>query len=190
MIEFVELAAAVTGLVIAAWAAYKSPFVQGLFGRPTWFKVQQMANKIHRDISDSTFEPELIIGVGRGGAIAGSLISNFFGDRVIPVAVFSVNHGSAGEPMFEFSTPTNLPQRILIAEATYKTGDAATRLLDALKASGQEFEFRIACLVHQPDPKAKGKPDFVGEGKWSRNKAPLFPWMLHPTVFYERPLLN
>jgi len=174
--------------IIALAAAALAFAYRRLRNRMTWFHVYRAAKRVLGDIECSDFKPDLIIGLGRSGAMfAGWLAGNLGSIPVYCVdrtyddtsAVRRIEFPEAGKIIrifrSRFSTGQN---RILFVEGASSSSNVHDSFILALKQAWPDCDFRSASIYTNLGLAAK--IDFVGV----RGLSPWpsrFPWHLRET---------
>jgi len=92
----------------------------------TWKDVEKASEKIFNEMAMEGFKPTLIIGIGRGGAIMGSLISGFFGH--IPLVVIDrkytwIDGRRFDDLLLKIEFPEELLENVLLVSGETHTGN-------------------------------------------------------------------
>jgi probable phosphoglycerate mutase len=113
-----------------------SIFNLGIFSRLTMKQAVKSAKSVAKQIELSEFNPTIILGIGRGGAIFGSLVS--YNLYHIPVVAIDREYNWEGgkkridNPLYEFDIPKKLRRRILLVAGEAHTGGTMDRFIDYL----------------------------------------------------------
>ncbi|MEM2926418.1 MAG: phosphoribosyltransferase [Candidatus Bathyarchaeia archaeon] len=126
---------------------------EGSYEVPTWELLYELCVELADRIRDSGFQPDLIIGVARGGWIPARLLSDFLENpNVASVRVeFYIDIGrTSSEPII--TQPCSAPvkgRRVLVVDDVADSGRSLSLVKDSLLRQGAE-EIRIACLYYKP----------------------------------------
>ncbi|MBS7610264.1 phosphoribosyltransferase [Candidatus Bathyarchaeota archaeon] len=126
---------------------------EGSYEVPTWELLYELCVELANRIRDSGFQPDLIIGVARGGWIPARLLSDFLENpNVASIKVeFYVDIGrTSSEPII--TQPCSAPvegKRILLVDDVADSGRSLSLVKDSLLRQGAK-EIRIACLYYKP----------------------------------------
>ena len=96
------------------------------FSRLSWRHAQRAAREIASEAQVCQFDPTLIVGIGRGGAVMGALISGCMGHR--PLLVVDRKYTWLGgrrteDLLFHVQVPPELLQRVLLVAGEAHTGN-------------------------------------------------------------------
>jgi hypoxanthine phosphoribosyltransferase len=149
----------------------------------SWRDVDKLSKRVIRNIDDSGFCPDIIVTIGRGGAVFGSVLSgNLSGNgcrsKKSNVPILGVDRMYTWENGQRIEVPNELvdfdpltDKRVLLVAGDVLSGGTMRFHLDQLKKVGVA-EVRTACLVK--GAAATLQPNFVGK------KIPAdfrMPWM-------------
>lgn len=143
--------------------------------RLSWKFVEKAAKKIAEEMTAENFSPTLIVGIGRGGAIMGALISGSLGHRPLVVIdrKYTWKEGDRFEDMiFPIDLPIILLEKILILSGEVHSGNTMKCYFEHFKKLGAK-SIRRATLFYE-----KGATVIVDyTGLESSRKNILMPWM-------------
>ncbi len=145
----------------------------------TWWQIDRAVFSLARSIAAS-FEPDVIIGVARGGLIPAVRISHILGDiemRVIDVKFYKDIGERREEPIV--TIPIHGPldgKKVLIVDDVSDTGRTMEVVMGEVKKAGAE-EVKVACLAMKPWTKVV--PDFY---VFRTDEWIVFPWEEFPAV--------
>lgn len=163
-----------------------------LFRRFPWSKAFKTAEAIAielLDVNSNTFyDPTMIVGIGRGGAVYGSLLSYQLGELPILALDRTYNHlddGRETKTMYPFRIPKAYLKRVLLVAGESHTKKTLKTFTNKLKELGageiRNCVFYKQILPENPDA-ADVKIHYYGV---SREKDYLMPWQteqsLHPS---------
>ena len=147
----------------------------------TWRKVEIGIVNLKNQLIKSTYIPTLIIGIGRGGAILGALLSGCFGHIPLIVIdrIYDWDNNRRYDNMCEKINLTKNLERVLLIAGEVHTGSTAGLYIDYLQSIGAN---NIKFMTLTKDLFPSVKPDFYYiEMKNSNFK---LPWMFSKT--YKR----
>jgi hypoxanthine phosphoribosyltransferase len=151
---------------------YKSIQVWANLNVLSWTDVDKLSKRVIKKIAASGFCPEVIVTIGRGGAVFGSILSgNLPGNGCRPresnVPILGVDRMYTWEDGQRIEVPNNLidlgplaAKRVLLVAGDVLSGGTMKFHLDELKRVGVA-EVRTACLVK--GTAATLQPDFFGK---------------------------
>lgn len=149
--------------------------------RLTWSKVDKYSKKIIAKISQSNYVPEIIVTIGRGGAIVGSILSGNLPvkgsiSHNIPILGTDRLYTWDGGERYEFEdnlidlNPLS-GKRVLLVAGDVVTGETMKMYAHDLLSAGVN-DLRTACLVKSVG--SAYKPDYYGKEITAKFK---MPWM-------------
>lgn len=128
--------------------------------------------------AEELYAPTIIIGIGRGGAIYGSIFSYYMKETPMLAIDRKYLYNDAGERIGEdwyypFDIPKELISKVLLVAGEYHSGKTMQKFYERLKAIGAD-EIRSCVLYYQIGlPDQVGEPDYYGiHGK----RDCLMPW--------------
>ena len=144
------------------------------FHRISWRIAQRMAASIANSMSRDGYSPTLIFGIGRGGAIMGSLISGVLGHR--PLCVVDrqytwIEGRRVDDVLMHISIPPQRLERVLLIAGEVHSGNTMHLYWKTLKRIGAK-EIRRATLFYE-----KGSPEPVEYIGIKSNRDLRLPWM-------------
>lgn len=127
--------------------------------RITWRMVGRGVLDLKDKLVSSRFSPELIVGIGRGGAVVGALLSGCLGH--VPLLVIDrkyewIDGKERKDAMFAEIEIKKRFERVLLVAGELHTGDTAKLYKEFFEAKGEEV--RIMTLVTETYPRLK--PDY------------------------------
>jgi len=129
------------------------------FEKPSWNKIDRMCEELAKKIKKSGFEPDLIVGIARGGWVPARILSDILNNKSIASigVVFYKGIGTtARKPELTHKLPVNIKgKRILMVDDVADTGES---LVFAKKKLTGAKEVKVATLHMKPW--SKFKPDF------------------------------
>ncbi|GAB7049549.1 phosphoribosyltransferase [Catenuloplanes indicus] len=143
--------------------------------RPSWRIVEQTMKESLAEIRRSGFDPDVIVGVGRGGAIVAGMLAGNLGHRPLFVidTVLEKNDGvSEARIRYPDVMPSLAGKRILVAVGELYSGED---LKVAVKAVREQSPASVKTFSLFSHPATGIKPDFCGH----ETKQPLSaPWRM------------
>jgi hypothetical protein len=137
----------------------------------SWKEVEEavtaLANAIKRE-----FDPDVIVGIARGGLIPAVRLSHLLGDkllRVIHVKYYKDVNLRLKKPEL-YADIRRLSGKVLVVDDVADTGTSLEFVLKHLKRKGAK-EIRVATIAYKP--RSRLKPDYftLKTDKWV-----VFPW--------------
>ncbi len=143
--------------------------------RISWKTATKLAISIADEMVGDGFLPSLVFGIGRGGAIMGSLISGCLGHRPLCVIdrIYEWEEGSRTEDiLFKVRFPQRLLDKVLVVSGEVHTGNTMRMYCEFFKDRGAK-EIRRATLFLN-----KGSIEQVEYGGLTLHRNILMPWMV------------
>jgi hypothetical protein len=146
----------------------------------SWEKTYKLAKLLARQIKLSSYKPELVIAIGRGGFTPARVICDFL--AIKDLTSIKVEHwGSAelkGKVKLYFPISREIVQnkKVLIVDDITDTGDTLARALEHIKAYKPKA-VRVAVLQHKVV--SHFIPDYFVE------KITKWRWIIYPWAIYE-----
>ncbi len=165
---------------------------KSLFRQLTWDKAFKTADIIAKellDVNSNTFyDPTMIVGIGRGGAVYGSLLSYELGELPILALDRTYRHlddGRETKAMYPFRIPKAYLKRVLLVAGESHTKKTLKIFTDKLIELGAG-EIRNCVFYKQILPETSDTPDIkIHYYGVSKEKDYLMPWQteqsLHPS---------
>ncbi len=158
----------------------------------TWDEIVEWSMGLARVIKESSFKPDVVVAVSRGGYVPARLICDFL--LVENLVSIQSQHWTeaakvAERAIIKFPYTLDLSgQRVLLVDDIIDTGDTVILARDFILSEWKPAELRVAAL-QWISPVAKIKPDFyyieVKEWIWFQ-----YPWTRHEdTVQFVRRIL-
>ncbi len=150
------------------------------FLTPTWSEIEELCMDIAEEIAGDGYEPDVVVGVLRGGVVPAKLVADYLG--VERMAVMEVKfYAGIGvrreEPVVTQPLTERLAGlRVLIVDDVADTGKTLAHVVNYVSLYGPA-EVRTATLYVKPW--ARVRPDYYGEetDAWI-----IFPWEKMETV--------
>ncbi|MDI6642608.1 MAG: phosphoribosyltransferase [Candidatus Hodarchaeaceae archaeon] len=137
----------------------------------SWDEVERaaktLANSIKRD-----FDPDILVGVARGGLIPAVRLSHLLGDkllRIIHVRYYKGANARLKKPEL-LADIERIEGKVLVVDDVADTGTSLDFVLKHLKGKGAK-EVRTATIAYKP--KSRLKPDYF---VYETDKWVVFPW--------------
>jgi len=142
--------------------------------RLSWRFAEKTANTIAEKMTAEDFLPTVVIGIGRGGAVMGSLISGAFGHRPLLVVdrKYFWQHGRRLDDMIlRIRFPPQLIEKVLLVAGEAHSGNTLRLYFDFFLCIGAK-QIRRAVLYYQ-----KGCPEPVEYFGIKSSRDLRMPWM-------------
>lgn len=120
--EIIGLVLGLIGAISSLWFFWEKIFPKR---RLSWKSAEKAARKIADETVSDNFSPTLIVGIGRGGAIMGALISGALGHRPLIVIdrKYEWRKGDRFEDMvFPVSIPQSFLEKVLLVSGEVHSG--------------------------------------------------------------------
>lgn len=146
----------------------------------SWSRVYRLAGRLAFTILESGFQPEVIVGIARGGYVPARILCDFLDVYALTsIRVVHYASGARKKPLAEVtdSLCTDITgKRVLIVDDVSDTGDTYAAAISHL-AGHEPLEIRTAVLLHKTT--ASYQPDYIGRRviKWR--------WMIYPWALIE-----
>jgi hypoxanthine phosphoribosyltransferase len=140
-----------------------------------WEKFYQLSRKVAKKIRESGYEPDVIIGLARGGWIFSRVLCDFLGVKdlfSLKVEHWGITASPDGEAKVRHPLSIDLSKKkILIADDITDTGESLKKAVEHIKSLNPS-EIKTVTLRHIEG--SKFIPDYFGEEiKWIWV---IFPW--------------
>ena len=143
--------------------------------RLRWRFVEKRVKEIGHKLIGDDFSPTLIVGIGRGGAIVGAMLSGVLGHRPLLVIdrTYEWRDGRRIDGIFENISISVGLEKVLLVAGEVHTGNTMKLYYDYFKKLGAN-EIRRAALYYE-----NGATENVEyKGLVSSNKNLRMPWMI------------
>lgn len=170
--EIIGFISAIATLISFIWFIYEK---RKPYRKISWRKAKKAANKIADQLVKDKYNPSLIFGIGRGGAIFGSMISGSLGHCslvVIDRKYIWSSKGRMQDILFHISIPGEYLKNVLLVAGEIHTGSTMNRYYDYLKVIGAQTVKRAVLFYEEGCP---ANIEYVGIQ--SSDKKLLLPWM-------------
>ncbi len=147
----------------------------------TWNDFAVMSRELAQEIADSGFNPEVLIGVARGGMIPAGALTYSLGVKLtdaINVEFYTDVEATLPDPVLlapMLDIDSIHGKRVLVVDDVVDSGRTLALVLELLTKFGAEV--RSAVIYEKPTTSVK--PDFVWK---STSKWIVFPWSAQPPV--------
>ncbi len=171
-LEAISLTFGAIGAISGAWFIYDRLYP---FKRFSWKKAEKAAEKIAREMIADNFSPTLIIGIGRGGAIMGALISGCLGHRPLLVIdrKYEWKKGDRIEDMiFKVDIPKEFLEKVLIVAGEVHSGNTMKLYSRYVESIGGK-DVRRATFFYEEGSTIN--VEYIGIKSHKKNV--LMPWM-------------
>lgn len=153
----------------------------------SWKKIQVASDQLFQRIADSRYYPDIIIGLGRGGAIAAGLLSAHFRDssqydfRLTPIAsidrIYLQKNGKRIDVRITgFHSIDVYRKNVLLLNADCYTGETLKRAKEVLSWDHPNDLRTGTILSFTKDDKPSYEPDFCGIVLPASNRKKRLPW--------------
>ena len=147
-------------------------------GQYTWVDIENGVKNLREQLINDNYIPSLLVGIGRGGAIVSSLLSdNMLKRKHIPFIAldrkYNEERGMRKASLFDDVVFKKDLDKVLLVAGDVYTGDTAGVFIDFLEGLGaKEIRFCVFVKVNS----TKRKPNYFSTST-NVNKL-TFPWML------------
>jgi len=147
----------------------------------SWGAANRLARALAHKIIGSGYEPDIIIGVARGGLVPARMVCDLLLKNDL-LSITTQHWGIAsnlGKARLKFSLPQEADiseKRVLVVDDVADTGDSILIIMDYLKEKNP-LEIRT-CVLHYKTC-STSIPDYYGE------KLEEWNWIIYPWAFYE-----
>ncbi|MEM3592967.1 MAG: phosphoribosyltransferase family protein [Candidatus Micrarchaeia archaeon] len=172
MLEIIGLILGLIGAISSLWYIYEK-LLPGR--RLSWRFAQKAAKRIAEELTADDFSPTIIIGISRGGAIMGALISGCLGHRPLVVIdpKYTWKEGYRFDDMiFNVDIPQNFLEKVLLVSGEVHSGNTMKFYYEHFKKVGAK-SIRRATLYYEK--MAPIKVEYKGLESTKQNI--LMPWM-------------
>ncbi|MDP2767467.1 MAG: phosphoribosyltransferase [Candidatus Methanoperedens sp.] len=145
----------------------------------SWEEAYRLAKILSRKIKSSGFEPDLVIGIARGGLVPARIVCDFLLQK--DLAAIKVEHwgiaATLGKAKIKFPLPIDISgKKILIVDDVADTGDTFSVIMDYIKEKAPS-EVKTAVLHYKTC--STSVPDYWVErqDEWK--------WIIYPWAVYE-----
>lgn len=147
----------------------------------SWDEAYRLSKILARKIKSSGFEPDLVIGIARGGLVPARIVCDFLLQK--DLAAIKVEHwgiaATLGNAKIKFPLPIEIDisgKRILIVDDVADTGDTFSVIMDYMKEKNPS-EVKTAVLHYKTCSTLI--PDYWAE------KQDEWKWIIYPWAVYE-----
>ena len=168
----VGLISSIIGILTAIYYGWKTLVPPK---RIRWKTASKVVSKIVDELIRDSYVPTLIFGIGRGGAVMGSLISGELGHKALCVIdrIYEWEGGRRVDDMiFRVNFPKKLLEKVLLVSGEVNTGNTMRMYYDYFEEKGAQ-EIRRATLIlcdTSTEPIEYGGIQVRGD--------PMLPWMI------------
>jgi hypoxanthine phosphoribosyltransferase len=151
----------------------------------SWHHVDKLVVELVNEIERRPSAPDLIVGVGRGGALIAAMIATNLEGRIELACVDTEgDFDEAGRKHVVLRHPESLPdvsgKHVLVVVAELYSGQDMRDAIDYLETHGAR---RIETLAVLAGPSSNVRPDYVGQ---VTKHEPLAPWRLTDAARHGR----
>lgn len=144
----------------------------------SWNHFYAMARRLAHQIDDSSFHPDTIVAIGRGGYLPARILSDYLG--LMDLTSFKIEHyigaTRSRHAVVRYPLSADLTdKRVLLVDDVSDSGDTFTTALEHLRSCGTPAEVRTAVLHHKVT--SHYTPDYFVQRlvKW---RWLIYPWAL------------
>jgi hypoxanthine phosphoribosyltransferase len=127
----------------------------------SWGEVQEWAHELKAKLERHGFDPDLVIGLGRGGAILGGMVAGALGLK--PVGVLDMVHSSHdsddGERKVEGKLDLEDVHRVLLVQGEVRSGNSLEEARKRLREMKPTLKWWTIALVVYPEVPLEDRPD-------------------------------
>ena len=145
----------------------------------SWDEAYRLGKAVARKIKESGYEPDLVIGVARGGLVPARIVCDFLLKKNL--ACVKVEHwgiaSTLGTAKIKYPLPIDVTgKKLLVVDDVADTGDTYAVLMEYLKEKNP-LEVKTAVLQYKTS--STFVPDYWGE------KQEDWKWIIYPWGLYE-----
>jgi len=146
----------------------------------TWHGFQRLGRQLAYQIREAAFQPDVIVGIARGGYMPARLLSDYLG--IMNLASFRIEHyrGAHKQPVTRVKYPLAAElsgQRVLLVDDVSDTGDTFEVALRHVHERGEPAAVRTAVMHHKIT--STYVPDFYAK------KVVKWRWIVYPWALME-----
>ena len=108
----------------------------------SWEEMRRDVNSLCREISLDKFDPQVIVGISRGGLVPGVMMSHWF-----QLPFKSVQAALRDFPEWEDYLPRKTDKRVLIVDDICDSGETLQRIASHIKGPKEKQSSKIDCDV-------------------------------------------
>lgn len=138
----------------------------------TWHDIEKAVEALAIAVREE-YDPDVIVGIARGGLIPAVRLSHLLNDllmKVVHVKYYENVDEAKGEPEIFWSDVGKLEGKVLVVDDVADTGATLGVVLDHLK-DRVEDELKVCTVAYKP--KSKIEPDYY---IYETSKWVVFPW--------------
>jgi len=145
----------------------------------TWREIDGLHSKIVIDIYKSEWKPDFIVGIVRGGAIPGVMISHTMNIPFLPLDIRLrdklVSNAMGFQHFFDTAVHFTSSQKVLFVDDINDTSDTFKYIDDSMKSNRSNliFDYKFASLYERVS--ASIESDYVGK-VYTSDDWLVFPW--------------
>jgi hypoxanthine phosphoribosyltransferase len=127
-----------------------------------WKQVAALVRKMLAEMQSQGYEPDLVLGVGRGGSILAGMLAGNLGHLPLAVLDTVIDHSEGiSKVTFRFpdSCPTLHDQRLLVVVGELYSGEDLRHAIEFVRQRHPHEVKTASLLTH---PAASVRPDFIG----------------------------
>lgn len=137
----------------------------------SWADVEKAVTALATTI-EREFNPDLIVGIARGGLIPAVRLSHLLGDKLLRMIHIKLYEGVnlRKEKPELLADVGELPERVLVVDDVADTGKTLEFVMEHVKRKGAK-EIRVATIAYKPRSRVKPHYYVFETEKWI-----VFPW--------------
>lgn len=142
-LDWIRFSFEILGALVTLYGIYK--IVRSKWFILSWRTVRKAAEKTVSELNQKNINPQLIVGISRGGAIFGSLISAHLGYR--PLLAITAEHKWQNNQredrllIQDMSIKKPYLKSVLIVEASTKSGNSISSFIEEFKKLGAKKNY-------------------------------------------------
>jgi len=146
----------------------------------TWRGFHALCRQLAYQIREAAFQPDVIVGIARGGYMPARLLSDYLG--IMNLTSFRIEHyrGARKQPVTRVKYPLSADlsgQRVLLVDDVSDTGDTFEVALGHLRERGEPTAVRTVVMHHKIT--SSYVPDFYAK------KVVKWRWIVYPWAIME-----
>ena len=146
----------------------------------TWRGFHALCRQLAYQIREAAFQPDVIVGIARGGYMPARLLSDYLG--IMNLTSFRIEHyrGARKQPVTRVKYPLSADlngQRVLLVDDVSDTGDTFEVALGHLRERGEPVAVRTVVMHHKIT--SSYVPDFYAK------KVMKWRWIVYPWAIME-----
>lgn len=148
----------------------------------SWDEASRLSRKLAREIKSSSYNPDLVVAIGRGGYVPARIVCDFLLHSLLTsIKIEHWDIAACKRPQASVRFPLAVDvreKRILIVDDVTDTGDTLKAAIDYIKSEGAG---QVKTAVMQHKTSSAIVPDFyaeiISDWRWI-----IYPWAAHEDV--------